>query len=280
MRITFVVLHYKVSSITIECIENLLRQDYENIQIIVVDNDSNNGSIEEIKKEYFNNEKIYIVTIEHNLGFAKANDLGYQIAKHKYISDCIIVINNDLMIEDEQFCRKLKTIQKQCGYDIVGPDIINTLGEHQNPLQNCITDRKQVEKRIWINRFKILLIPVLYHLKKSSSEGLFENSREDLNIRENVPLHGACLIFGKKYISKHEYPFYPDTFLYGEEEILFFLSQKERLRMAFIPELKVKHMEDVSTNSVQVNKQSKRLFELKHSTDSLKVLRRLMNNKM
>jgi GT2 family glycosyltransferase len=65
---------------------------------------------------------------------------------------------------------------------------------------------------------------------------------------ENVVLHGACYIFSSKFIQKRKNCFCPDTFLYMEEDILHYECIQLGLNMVYSPEIKVKHLEDVSTN--------------------------------
>lgn len=277
MNIAFVVLHYKVASITKMCLEYLLQQDYEKIQIVVIDNCSENGSYEELLSIYSNNKKIYFVSIEYNLGFAKANDLGYQIAKHKFSANCIVVINNDLFIKDKLFCRKLCAMNKIKNFEILGPDIINKNGEHQNPLNKCIDSRVAARRLINITRLKIILIPFLYGIKKKVNKKPPIYSRKyQSQAMENVPLHGCCLVFGQKFISKYEFPFYPDTFLYGEEDILFYQARKRKIGTLYSPDLIVHHVEDVSTESVSRDNKDKRTFELRNSLKSLLILKELM----
>lgn len=277
MKIVFVILHYKVEEITQECIEYLLRQDYQNLQIIVIDNCSSNGSYEKLLQQYCNEKKVYFTSIEYNLGFAKANDLGYQIAKHRFDAECTVVINNDLMIKDRDFCKKIERISNIEKFDILGPDIINAEGVHQNPLKQCVTNKKELNKLIAITKIKLFLVPMLYVFR---TRKMIKSSEQNVNMQrqENVPLHGSCLIFGKEYIDRFEFPFYPETFLYGEEDILYFWARKNRLKIVYNPELQVYHMEDISTNSILKNQRHKRVFELKNSIKSLKILKKLMDD--
>lgn len=48
-KVYIIILNYKTWADTIECLESVLRNDYENYQVIVVDNDSPNNSMEYIK---------------------------------------------------------------------------------------------------------------------------------------------------------------------------------------------------------------------------------------
>ena len=151
-KIVFVVLHYKVIDITVECIENLLKQNYSNYRILVIDNCSNNGSYEKLRELYGENELIEIISLERNYGFAKGNDVGYIVAKHQYKADFIVVINNDLMIEDTEFCNKLIDLPFDRQVGIIGPDIVNKNGLHQNPSVECIVSKKQLKKRFCTRR--------------------------------------------------------------------------------------------------------------------------------
>lgn len=276
MKIVFVILHYKVESITKKCIDYLLEQNYNDFKIVVVDNCSKNGSYEKIVEEYVNNDLLYFVSVEYNLGFAKANDLGYQIAKHKFEAECVVVINNDLFIKDKSFCTRLSTYSAENPFFVMGPDIINKIGQHQNPLVGCADNKKKVQRMILLTRIKILLLPWLYVVKKKVVKGkglVQENSTE---YQQDVPLHGSCLIFGKKFINEFEFPFYPDTFLYGEEDILYYIVKKRKITTIYNPDFHVYHVEDVATESISKSNKKKRLFELKNSLNSLRILEKMM----
>lgn len=274
MRVGFVILHYKVKNITEECIDLLLQQDYIDYNIVVVDNNSDNGSFEYLISKYDKHSNIYFVSLESNYGFAKANDVGYQIAKHKFNDEIIIVINNDLMIKDNYFCKKVVFSYKNNAYDILGPDIINKIGEHQNPLINCVKTKKELNSLIFKTRIKLMLVPLLYDLlprkKRKQTSSLYIDKKVI-----GIPLHGSCLIFGKKFICTHEFPFYPETFLYGEEDILFNKSINENLALLYDPEIVVYHMEDVATDSLNKTSKEKRVFQLKNSLNSLLILKKI-----
>lgn len=276
MKIAFVILHYKVESITKKCIDYLLEQDYNNFEIVVIDNCSKNGSYEKLVEEYVHNDSIYFVSAEYNLGFAKANDLGYQIAKHKFGAECIVVVNNDLFIKDTLFCSRLSTYSEKNPFFIMGPDIINKIGEHQNPLVGCADNKKKVQQMILRTRIKIMLFPWLYVVKKKVVKEKCLVQEKSKEYQQNVPLHGSCLIFGKKFIDEFEFPFYPDTFLYGEEDILYYRAQKKKIMTMYNPDFLVYHVEDVATESISKSSKKKRLFELKNSLNSLRILKKMM----
>ena len=96
-KIVFVVLHYKALEVTDECISCLLNQNYKNFNILVIDNYSNDNSAERLRLKYGSIGNLNIIQLEENYGFAKANDIGFLVAKYRYNADYIVVINLSLI---------------------------------------------------------------------------------------------------------------------------------------------------------------------------------------
>jgi GT2 family glycosyltransferase len=74
------------------CLPSVIRQSYKNIEIIVVDNASTDGSSEYVRQNY---DAVKLVCNSTNVGFSKGNNVGIQIASGKYIA----VLNNDTELE-------------------------------------------------------------------------------------------------------------------------------------------------------------------------------------
>lgn len=64
--------------------DSLLAQTYDNLEIIVIDDCSTDGSFE-VLKEYSKYQHIKIITLTENGGYAKACNLGVQLSKGNYI---------------------------------------------------------------------------------------------------------------------------------------------------------------------------------------------------
>ncbi|NHI04019.1 hypothetical protein DYY67_1394 [Candidatus Nitrosotalea sp. TS] len=67
---------------------SLMQNDYENYEVILVDNNSVDSSVEFVQKNY---PSIKVVTLEKNLGFAEPNNLGAKESK----GDFLLFLNND-----------------------------------------------------------------------------------------------------------------------------------------------------------------------------------------
>lgn len=277
MKFVFVILHYNTFNQTLECIEHIKKlYQYNNTQIIVIDNFSKDDSLNRLK-EKFEFSDVEVISSELNVGFAKGNNLGYTIGKYKYKAEYIICLNSDVYIKQKEFLDLIDSKYEEKEYHLLGPKIINLDKENQNPVSFIHDDKKKINKTLLKNRLRWFksYLPQRKVIGTVNSI-IIENDKE----LEDVPLHGSCIIASPKYIQSHEFLFFPDTFLYGEEDILFYLSKINKEKLLYFPSVQVLHLEDASTNqSFGELSASKKRFILKHSSESLKVLKNLMNKK-
>ena len=73
--------------------------------------------------------------------------------------------------------------------------------------------------------------------------------------------------------------FCPDTFMYGEEDILSFICQKKGYKMMYCPEIQVLHLEGKATKERFRKSVEKEIFIYKHTLMSLKILKRMLIDK-
>ncbi|MDM0473299.1 glycosyltransferase [Clostridium perfringens] len=278
MHITFVVLHYLTLDDTVECVESILNINYDKFSIVIVDNGSTNSSGIILKEKYKDNNLVNIIISEENLGFAKGNNIGYRYAKYSQNADFIILINNDTVIKQIDFCDKLVNDFKGYKFDIAGPKIISLVDKkNQNPVPKIFYNKVQVKK--FIRKFKLLLI-----MNYIGVDSVFENlikkvkgKNEKYNKEvEDIQLHGSCIIFSKNYIDKYD-GLYDKTFMYMEECILKYISDRDNLKMKYLDNITIYHKEDSSTNVFLKNNLRKRRFYYKNSLESCNLLLGLMN---
>ncbi|WP_445505433.1 glycosyltransferase family 2 protein [Niallia sp. 03091] len=286
MKCTFVVLHYLTYDDTYECIESILHNiEYENYNIVVVDNGSQNNSGEMLEKNYAGNKKVHIVKSKKNLGFAKGNNLGFMYAKLTLKSDFIILINNDTLIEQKNFLSELIEKYKTTPFHVLGPDILSTKdGLHQNPQLDKVIQEPEIKKiilKIKIKAFlnKIgceeLIMNTYFSFKKGGKEtNELNNSLNWQAEQENIQLHGACLIFSPDYVNNYN-GLYDNTFMYMEEHILFYITNREKLKTLYFPKIRILHKEDSSTDALFNKSNKKRLFVYKNMIASLNELLRI-----
>lgn len=279
MHISFVILHYLTIEDTIQCVESIQNNvDYENYSIVIVDNGSKNNTGKMLEDKYDNISNIKVILNNINLGFAKGNNIGFQYAKYNLNPDFIVMINNDTIIEQKEFCNQIIKEYNNIKFDIAGPKIISLIDSQlQNPIPVQFKNKEDIKKKLI--KLKILLMlnyigadTILQTIKTKIKKNI---SMIDRNNLVDYQLHGSCLIFSKNYVNNYE-GLYSETFMYCEEDILKYISIKDNLSMMYLPNIEIYHKEDSATDEVFKKDILKRRFYYRHSINSCIVLRKMM----
>jgi GT2 family glycosyltransferase len=89
--ISLIILNWNGKECIEECLESVLKTEYENIEIIVVDNGSTDDSLERIKSY----SRIKLLALKENIGYAAGNNVGFKHAQGNFIA----TLNNDVVVE-------------------------------------------------------------------------------------------------------------------------------------------------------------------------------------
>lgn len=285
---TFVILHYNEKDVTIECIDTIKKKTKgENVKIVIVDNNSPDGSGVVLYNKYIKEDFIKVILLEDNLGFAKGNNIGYQYAKKQLQSDFICIMNNDVLLQSENFVKQAVLEYEKYNYGVIGPHI-TLLNGKTNYMYLELMKKEEYEKE-WQKAkkmYKYYTSKLFYVrnfinqkidqvLKKYNKINDVDNEavKQQSTLRhENIVLHGCCLIFTPYYLEKFEDAFNPRTFMFREEELLYIRCRKEKVNTIYTPQIDVLHLEDVSTNSFYKKDKEREAFKWKCQVDSLQIL--------
>lgn len=103
-----------------KCLESIFsNKGSVNIEVIVIDNASTDGTANIIKNEF---PQVKLVSNEQNLGFAKANNQGLKIALASYI----LFLNPDTEIRPQTLTKSLEFFKTHKDAGAVGCQILNT----------------------------------------------------------------------------------------------------------------------------------------------------------
>lgn len=110
--IVALILNYNSFELTKKCVANLLKID-KKLKILVVDNCSNDVSVEKLKKFLKLNERIHILENTTNSGYANGNNVGL-----KFIRDIwpnvkyVLILNPDIIVKEQKTIHALKSVLK------------------------------------------------------------------------------------------------------------------------------------------------------------------------
>ena len=103
-KVSVIIVNYNGKKFLEKCLESLCKVNYENFEIIVVDNNSTDGSVELVTKNY---PSIILLKLNSNKGFAEPNNIGAKIANGKYL----LFLNNDTIVTPNFISEMVQVIE-------------------------------------------------------------------------------------------------------------------------------------------------------------------------
>jgi GT2 family glycosyltransferase len=122
--VSAVVVNYNAGDFLRECLQSALEQVAE---VIVVDNASEDGSIDNIQSEFSSESRIKIIRNSKNLGFSAACNIGLRHAQAEHI----LFLNPDCRLSFGAVTRLLRVLQSDPSVGIVGGLLVNPDGSEQ-----------------------------------------------------------------------------------------------------------------------------------------------------
>jgi len=105
-KIFIIVLNYNGKDVVKNCLTSVFKIDYPDFEVVVVDNNSTDGSFELAKAGF---SKANFIKNEENLGYAAGNNVGIRFALER-MADYVLLLNNDTEVEKD-FLTKLVEVE-------------------------------------------------------------------------------------------------------------------------------------------------------------------------
>jgi GT2 family glycosyltransferase len=119
-----IILTFNNIDLTRACLDSvLLRSDYPNLEVIVVDNASSDDTPAYLEDFTRRNPEVRVVLNRENLGFAAGNNVGLSIATGDYM----VLLNNDTVVTHGWVMTLLRHFQDDPKLGLLGP-VTNNIG--------------------------------------------------------------------------------------------------------------------------------------------------------
>jgi len=116
-KIAIIILNWNGLEDTKECTESVFKNDYPNYSIYLIDNDSENDDLGELKKWYKSHQNslnrpksVVFLQNTKNLGFAEGNNVGIRKALEAG-AEYIFTLNNDTIVDPSFLSEALEAIE-------------------------------------------------------------------------------------------------------------------------------------------------------------------------
>lgn len=203
IKVSAILLNYNSSKDCEKCISYLKNQEYDNLEILIVDNASSDSEEEKRLNNLGKRESISVIFNRRNSGYAAGNNIGLRAAVEGGAEWCLI-INPDVELRDKNYIAHMMTkISEYPNVAVAASSVVMPDGELQNP---------QKESTFFYD----FLWPLQY-LKKKEEKSNWNVDKQVTGFCDKIS--GCCLFVKSDFLKEINY-LDETTFLYCEEAIL------------------------------------------------------------
>lgn len=120
-KVFIVVLNYNGKEVVKRCLTSIFKIDYPNFELVFVDNNSTDGSLE-LAKSCFS--KANFIKNEENLGFAAGNNVGIRFSLER-MADYVLLLNNDTEVENDFLSKLIEVAESDASIGLISPVIFD-----------------------------------------------------------------------------------------------------------------------------------------------------------
>lgn len=197
------------------CLASLKKVKYPNLETIIVDNGSNDGSQQYIKSQKSKVKNVTLIQNTSNVGYAEGNNIGYRKAKGQYL----LLLNNDTVIENDFLTPLVEKMDSDSAIAGVQPIILQ------------FPNKKLIDS---IGSY-FITTGFLYHLGHNKPDQKKYQKPNDV-----FSMKGACMLLRKSVIDKVGL-FDTDYFAYFEETDLCMRIWISGSKIVYLPQSTIYH---------------------------------------
>lgn len=250
--ISIVIVNYNVQDFLFQAVESIYKSETKLIyEIIIVDNNSSDNSVNLIKEKFPN---VILVESDKNLGFSKANNLGFNLAKGKYL----LILNPDTVISNDTLQIMYDYLECTPEVGVAGCKVLNHDGSFQLA---C----RRGSPSPWAAFCKLFGLQSLFpNLKLFSGYNL---TYLDENKSYYIDALIGAFMFARKEVIDKIGGFDEDYFMYGEDLDLCYQIKKIGYKVAYYPKTTIIHFKGESAKRSDIN-------EIKHFYEAMQIYSR------
>jgi len=237
LQVSVIIVSYNTKELTKKAIQAFIdKTEGIEYEIIVIDNDSKDGSAEELKKTF--QDKITLIESKENLGFGRANNLGIKYAKGKYI----FLLNSDTELINNAIKIFYDYMEQNIQVGVCGGNLYNL---NDVPEQGFMMYRNSIGSFLFW-RYLELFYNIFSKFNKKKNYYRFNYSNK---VKEVGYISGADMFIRKEALEKSGL-FDETFFMYGEDVDLNFRIRNCGYLIKSVPQAKIYHYVSKSSKNL------------------------------
>lgn len=239
--LSVIIVNYNVKELLENCINSILAASTKiKTEIIVVDNNSFDGSAEYLQNKFSHLQNFKIISNKINLGFSKANNQGVKIASGKYV----LILNPDTLLKEDTLEKTIGFYEKQNNAGAVTCKLILPNGKLDLACRRSFPTPS-------VAVFRILGLSKVF--PKSRTFGKYNLTYLNENSTYEVDAIVGAFMLIKKEIYDSVKGFDEEYFMYGEDLDLCYRLKKAGYKNYYFHETSIIHYKGESTKKSSIS---------------------------
>ncbi|GAB4291655.1 MAG: glycosyltransferase [Ignavibacteriaceae bacterium] len=256
--LSIIIVNYNVKEYLQNLVQSIRKASQNlNVEIIIVDNASDDGSVDLIREKL---PEIKLIANEKNLGFGKANNIALKEAKGRFI----LLLNPDTIVSEDTFETMIRFFKEHPEAGLAGCKILNPDGTLQLACRRSFPGP-------WTSFTKVTGLSTLFPDSKLFAR--YNLTYLDENKTYEVDAISGAFMMLKREVYETVGGFDEDFFMYGEDLDWCYRIQSAGYKVYYVHSTRIIHYKGESTRRSSIDEtkmfyDAMQLFVKKHFSGS------------
>ncbi|MDA2921791.1 glycosyltransferase family 2 protein [Patescibacteria group bacterium AH-259-L07] len=226
--LSIIIVNWNVKPLLERCLASIFHHGKElKYEVIVIDNDSRDGSKEYLRAVDKRRDNVHVILNNENLGFAKANNQGIDMARGEFI----LLLNPDAEVYGGTLQKMVRFMEKNSDCGVAGCQLVGI----DNKIQ------PSVRKFPTVRSYEMIFLKLHYVFPRAKNlQDYFQYDFDYTKTAEVDQVMGAFLMIRRKVVD--EIDMLDEQFFLWFEEVDFCKrAQSSGWKVMYVPEVRVLH---------------------------------------
>lgn len=123
--VSVIIATYNRADAVVRCVESVLANDYESMEVIVVNDCSPDHTVKLLREKFGNDERVVLITNERNMQLAGSQNRGASVAKGEYL----FFVDDDNVLDSSAIAELAKQMDVHEEYGLLAPVAVHKTGD-------------------------------------------------------------------------------------------------------------------------------------------------------
>lgn len=262
--LSIIIVNYNVKDFLFQCLKSIEKASEIafnsgfKTEVIVIDNNSNDGSVGFLKPHF---KFVKFIELKENSGFSRANNIGNKNSIGKYL----LILNPDTILEENNLLKMLQFMEQNPDVGVAGCKVLNADGTFQLGCRRGFPTP-------WASFTKLFGLQKLFPGSKFFAQ--YNQTYKSIDETYSIDAITGAYMFIRKEIFEKINGFDEDFFMYGEDIDLCLRISQNSCKIVYYHETSIIHYKGESTRRSSMNElyhfyNAMEIFTRKHYSSSL-----------